>query len=140
MHTVQLGSGDSWLRLSPDYSPLSPPEYVVAELHGEGLTATRRVVNNYASGFSDLAAFFDQLVEEWRGWSDERAWESIEHDLRIEARHQHQHVQLRVTVRSYGPGWGNEGWNATADITMEPGEELSRAASELGLLARGFDG
>jgi hypothetical protein len=62
-------------------------------------------------------------------------WESVEGDLRIEARHEYGHVQLRVVLRSPGPEWGNEGWRATADLAIDPDEELIQAASELRALA-----
>jgi hypothetical protein len=115
----------------------SSPQHVTAELRCDGLAAKRRVVHNYASGFEDLADFFGQLADDWRGWSGEQVWESVEGDLRIEARHEYRHVQLRIVLRSQGPGWGNEGWKVTADLTIDPSEELTRAASDLRVLALG---
>jgi hypothetical protein len=132
---VQLGTRGEWLRLTPDGPARRPSEYVMAELRCDGLAASRRVVHNYASGFEDLADFFGRLADEWRGWTDKRVWESVEGDLRIEARHEYGHIQLRVVLRSPGPGWGNEGWRATADLAIDPGEELTQTASELRALA-----
>ena len=60
-----------------------------------------------------------------------------EGELRIEARHEFGHVQLRITLRHYGLGWGNDGWNATADLTIEPGEQLTRVAFDLQAMAAG---
>jgi hypothetical protein len=130
MHTVQIGSSGDSLRLTSN-----GPYHVTAELDCAGLTATRDVVHNYASGFQDLAEFFGRLADDWSGWSGQRVWESVEHDLRIDARHEFQHVQLRITLRHDGPGWGNQGWKARADLTIEPGEELARVASDLQVLA-----
>jgi Family of unknown function (DUF6228) len=130
VHVVQIGSAETGSRLTSD-----GPYYVTAELHCSRLSATRDVVHNYASGFQDLADFFRQLAEDWTGWSGRRIWESVEHDLRIDARHEFHHVQLRITLRDDGPGWGNEGWTARADLTIEPGEELAQVASDLQLLA-----
>ncbi|MFC4018908.1 DUF6228 family protein [Micromonospora sp. GCM10011542] len=134
---VQLGARGEWLRLTPDNTSHRPPQYVTAELRCDGLAASRQVVHNYASGFEDLADFFGQLADDWRGWSGERVWESVEGDLRIEARHEYRHIQLRIVIRSPGPGWGNEGWKAAADLTIDPGEELTRAVSDLRVLALG---
>jgi hypothetical protein len=79
--------------------------------------------------------FFHQLEQDWRGWGDTRSWRSLDGDLAIEARHEFGHVQLRVTLRAYGPGWGNDGWTATANLTIDPGEQLSQIAADLSRLA-----
>jgi hypothetical protein len=60
---------------------------------------------------------------------------ALEGDLDIEARHEFRHVQLRVTLRDYGPGWGNDGWTAIANLTSDPGEQVSQIAAGLGRLA-----
>jgi hypothetical protein len=63
-------------------------------------------VGHHASGFTDLAAFAETLAANWRGWPDERAWESVEHDLRIQAHHD-EHVRLRVRLQDTDtPGHG----------------------------------
>jgi hypothetical protein len=131
MSSVQLGADHDCLRLAPDESADRRPQYVLAELRLEGLSASRRVVHHYATGFADLADFFGRLEEHWSGWEGVREWESVEGDLRIEARHQYGHVQLRVTVRSDGPGWGNHGWTATADLTIDPGEQLTQITRDI---------
>jgi hypothetical protein len=136
MNVVQVGVG-ACLRLTADDISLGRPQYVIAEIRCDGLAASRRIVHHYASGFTDLADFFDQLSRDWRGWTGVRLWESVEHDLRIEARHEYGHVQLRTTVRHDGPGWGNEGWEATADMTIEPGEQLTQIAADVRSLADG---
>lgn len=103
----------------------------MANLVDDGLSATKRVYAHYASGWCDLAAFFAGLATDWRGWSGTREWVSLESDLKIEARHEYGHVQLHVTVSQDRADWGNHGWQASADLTLEPGEQLSRVASEL---------
>ena len=133
VRVVQMGSGGDWLRLTS----VGPAGEVTAELRCGGLAASQRVVHPYRSGFEDLADFVGQLADDWRGWSGRRAWESIEGDLRIEARHDYRHVQLRITLRHNGPGWGNDGWKAIADLTIDPGEELTRVASDLQAMAVG---
>lgn len=135
MAEVRIGSADEYLLLTPDETdPIV--QTVVAELSSNGLHATRTVVHSYSSGFADLAEFFDQLARDWRGWDDVKSWRAAENDLNIEARHEYRHVQLRVTLRAYGPGWGNDGWTATGSLTIDPGEQLSQIAADLGRLAR----
>jgi hypothetical protein len=101
-----------------------------------GLEATRTVVHSYSTGFADLSHFFAGLVQDWRGWNGQRAWESLEGDLAIEARHEYGHVQLRVTLRAEGRGWGNRGWRAGADLTLDAGEQLSQVAADLAQMTR----
>src|SRR5262249_54274306 len=100
--------------------------------------ATRRGYDGYATGFPDLADFFDGLAEDWRGWDGVRTWESAEGDLRIEALHEYGHVHLRVTIRSQGPGWGDDGWSATADLKLDPGDQLQQVAVQLADFAHGM--
>jgi len=130
---VRIGSADDYLLLTEDESdPIV--RTVIAELSSSGLRAIRTVVHSYSTGFADLAGFFAQLEQDWRGWDDVRSWRSLEGDLSIEARHQFGHVQLRVTLRAYGPGWGNDGWTASANLTIDPGEQLSQIATDLSCL------
>lgn len=141
MDAVQIGAGDESLRLSPDGDQTVSPEYLLAELrsgHLGNLIAVKRIYSaGYAADFQGLAGFFANLAAGWRGWDGERSWESIEGDLRLDARHSHGHVQLRVTLRADGPGWGNGGWTATADLTLDPGEQLSVIAADVaGLMTR----
>ncbi|MGH9198400.1 MAG: DUF6228 family protein, partial [Acidimicrobiia bacterium] len=137
MDTVLVGSPTEYLRLTSEDSGSGAPEQLEAELHVDGLSASRTVFYGYTTGFRDLADLFGQLATDWRGWSGVRVWESIEGDLKIEARHQHGHVQLRVTLRHQLINRGNEGWSATADLTLEPGEQLSRIAEDLRTLTVG---
>lgn len=58
-------------------------------------------------------------------------------DLRIEAHHRYGHVQLRVTLRRALVDWGNDGWIATGDLTIEPGEQLTQIAEDVRCLSDG---
>jgi hypothetical protein len=137
MPDVKIGTDDAHLLLSPLDPMDAPPQSLTAELNLDGLTASVVVVHHYASGFRDLADFFEQQAQDWRGWDGIREWESLEGGLRIEARHEYGHVQLRVTVRRLLPNWGNHGWSATGDLTIDPGEQLTRIASDVQSLAAG---
>jgi len=104
---------------------------LVADVSVDGLSATKRVYSHYATGWRELAEFFASLAADWRGWSGTREWTSLESDLKIEARHEYGHVQLHVTLHNALAGWGNHGWKASADLTLDPGEQLSRVADEI---------
>lgn len=132
--SVRIGSASRGLLLA--WAPLaSTVEEVNATLVDQGLSASRPVYHGYTNGFRDLVLFFEEIEREWRGWNGDRTWESLEGDLRIEARHAHGHVQLRVTLRHLVPDWGRSGWSATADLTVDPGEELSQIVRDLRALA-----
>lgn len=130
VNAVVIGSPSGHLRLSaePDDPAL---DYLVADLSVDGLSATKRVYSHYATGWRELADFFAGLVADWRGWSGTREWTSLESDLKIEARHEYGHVQLHVTLHNALEGWGSHGWRASADVTLEPGEQLSRISDEI---------
>jgi hypothetical protein len=95
-----------------------------------GLDARLRVQSHYARGFDDLVAFFQELAASWPGWPGEKAYESLEHDLRLTATHD-GHVRLGVQMsRSSGP----DGWSASVVLRLGPGEEMARAAGDVAAL------
>lgn len=137
MEAVRIGAGSESLQLGPDDDHAVPPGFWLAELrsgHLGDLRVVKRVYGGFATEFQGLADFFANLAVGWRGWDGERSWESCEGDLRLDARHAYGHVQLRVTLRADGPGWGNSGWTAIADLTLDPGEQLSAIAADLAAL------
>ena len=136
MPEVRIGSATEFLSLVPQ-PPVGAPDSVIATLRLDGLAATTQVVSNYTSGFQDLADFFGELADNWRGWQGARRWESLEHDLTIEARHQYGHVTLVIEVRCDRLDWGNSGWRVTGDVAIDPGEQLSSVAKDVASLARG---
>ena len=99
MPEVRIGTQDEFLRLAPE-PEVGAPDRVVATLQLHGVTATRSVES--LTGFPDLADFFRAMADDWRGWPEVRTWESLEGDLRMEARHQYGHVRLTVTVKNRG--------------------------------------
>lgn len=137
MPDVKIGTDDKHLLLTPLDPMDAPPQSLEAALRLEGLTASVVVVHHYASGFRDLADFFEQQAQDWRGWEGVREWNSLEGDLRIEARHEYGHVQMRVTVRKSLAEWGNDGWVATGDLTIDPGEQLTCVAADVKALTAG---
>lgn len=138
MPQALVGSGRDILRLTADDPTGAPPQSLVAELQLNGLSAVAPVVSNYATGFTDLADFFQRQADDWRGWEGVRDWQSLEGDLSIQASHQYGHVQLRITLRRVRFDWGNDGWTATGDLTIDPGEQLSQVARDVRSLATGL--
>jgi hypothetical protein len=68
MAAAQIGDDHDYLRLVPDEPTGGSPQYLLAELRVQGLSASRRVVHHYATGFADLADFFGRLERHWTGW------------------------------------------------------------------------
>ena len=138
MTRLRIGTDHEGLSLTPDAEFTgAPPDVLQADLNLTGLAVTVRVVQHYATGFIDLADFFDRLARDWRGWDGAREWESLEGDLKIEAKHIYGHVRLRVTVRRFLADWGNDGWSATGDLTIDPGEQMAQIATNARILAEG---
>jgi hypothetical protein len=101
--------------------------YLTVTLEGPDLRASRQVYEGYAEGFGYLADYFRGLADNWRGWQGVRAYESIEHDLRIEATH-NGHINLRVVLwESSVPN----GWRTEARVVLDAGEALSAAATDV---------
>jgi hypothetical protein len=129
MEEVRLGQGPHGVLVvtcvgRPDDGPA---EVLNFELRDLNLRASKDVYGGYAHSFGDLAQYFDGLAADWRGWSDVRIYESLEHDLRLEATHD-GHVQIRVRL------WQSadiDGWDVWANLRVDPGEELSRAARHI---------
>lgn len=130
MNEVQIGADHDSLTLVRDESDVVV-DTVIAHLRSGALSASKQVVHSYATGFADLVAFFESLSHDWRGWEGERRWDALEGDLSVSAKYEYHHVQVRVTMRENGPGWGNVGWEASVSLTLDPGEQLSRIAPDL---------
>jgi hypothetical protein len=112
--------------------PNGAAELLDVTIRDVDLEAGKSVYEGYSDGFEHLARFFDDLATSWRGWSGERAYESIEHDLRIVATHD-GHVRLHVRLwQSDDP----DGWTVETVVTLEAGEQLSQAAKDISSLVR----
>ena len=131
VHVAMIGRETDGLQFSDvERGPDGNIWYVWARLKTAGLDATLRVSAHYATGFDELVEFFHRLAADWRGWQGERAYESLEHDLRITAIHD-GHVRLAVQLlQSSLP----DGWSAAAVIQLDPGEEMTEAADNVAAL------
>lgn len=116
----------------PQFGGAGPADYLSVTLTGPDLSASRQIYAGWLSGFLDLATFFADLADHWRGWQGERVFETIEGDLRIVATHDGR-VNLRVVL------WEStveDGWRVQAEVRLDAGEALSNAASDVALLVR----
>jgi len=124
---LTLGHGDRIAILHPG----TPPEpgnpynggHFTVELQARGMAATRRV---FVYGWSDVAGFFSDLADNWRGWPGEKTWASPEYDLTMTATHEPGSLVRIELVLQDGP---DPTWSVTTSVEVEPGEELSRLAA-----------
>jgi Family of unknown function (DUF6228) len=99
------------------------------ELADDGVNAASWVRTLNGDGIVSWAA---DLAESYRGWDGVRTWESLEHDLRIDAIHDGRgHVSLRFVIR--GPrGYEPGAWEASVMVTLDAGEDMRSLFVELG--------
>lgn len=125
---VTVGRENNGLRFSNvKRGPDGEIWHVWVNLHVGGLDASWPVSPDYATGFDELAGFFRGLAADWRGWTGERTYESLEHDLQLTATHD-GHVRLAVRLSQSGLP---DGWSASGVFRVDPGEEMTRAAENL---------
>jgi hypothetical protein len=112
--------------------PNGAAELLDVSIRDVDVEAGKSVYEGYTDGFEQLVRFFEDLADSWRGWSGERVYESIEHDLRIVATHD-GHVRLRVRLwQSTDP----DGWTLETTVRLDAGEQLSQAAKDMAALVR----
>jgi Family of unknown function (DUF6228) len=98
-----------------------------ARVSAPGLSARSHVRS--IEGAQGLREFFRSLAADWRGWEGARTWESIEHDLSIEARVDRRgHVRLAFTLRQ---SYRAEAWSTTIVVEVDAGEEMTNLASAI---------
>lgn len=71
MTSARIGTEHESLTLTRDDTD-NIVDTVIANLRSGALTASAQVVHSYASGFTELVAFFESLSQAWRGWDGER--------------------------------------------------------------------
>jgi hypothetical protein len=68
------------------------------------------------------------LADDWRGWDGSRTWQSVGHELTLEAEHDRiKRVALTVTIL---PKWSTLSpvWSATCVLDIDPGEQMTNLA------------
>ncbi|MFC9437578.1 DUF6228 family protein [Nocardia sp. NPDC057030] len=103
---------------------------VCVELSADGMVASMRgLMLDYVAGRS-LPSFFSTLERDFIGWQGIRTWDSMDDELRIEARHSTWgHVRLDWHL-SRKPS-GSLSWTATAVTHLEAGEQLRQFAAAI---------
>lgn len=77
-----------------------------------------------------LAAFFDALADEWRGWTGDKVFSSVEHDFVLRATHDGRgHVLLWVRLGTHVAA-DAKSWLVTAPLALEAGQ-LERLATSI---------
>jgi hypothetical protein len=100
-------------------------EYIV-KISGPGMAAEAPVMNT--SDRSELPDFIHELADNFRGWRGTRTWESLEHQLQVEATWADGgHVQLKfqITPSIY------DQWKACVVVPIEAGAEMQALADTL---------
>ncbi|WP_220084462.1 DUF6228 family protein [Cellulosimicrobium sp. I38E] len=90
---------------------------------GDHLQVEQRIILSLGSG--GLSAFLYGLYDEFRGWTGERTWQSLEDELRVVARHDgHVHLRWEVTNRPYN----DDSWTFSTTTHHGAGEDVRRIA------------
>lgn len=76
--------------------------------------------------WENLASYFLDLEESWKGWNGEKSWSSLGHDLALAATSDgHGHCRFHITVRD----GAIQTWQASmSDLEVDAGEDLIRLA------------
>lgn len=130
---ARLGDAAMSLEFSePQFEEAGRLRHLQVRLRGDRLDAQLTV---YVYDVSELVHYFHGLDEDWRGWSGERQFESVESDLLLRARHTGR-IELSVTLTGEAARdiSAHVGWTAYAIVGVEPGEQLSRFVRDLDAL------
>ncbi len=92
-------------------------DYFRVTVEGDGPQVTKGIwAYTDSSGIADL---FESCARDWTGWTDERFWESIEGDLRLEVFCTRTgQVTIKVRIRDTG---GLDDWDVRVPIFTEAG-------------------
>lgn len=116
MDIVEIKSSEGAVRLvlsNPEPSDREP-DYFVATVEDAGLRASARV---YAYGASGIAALFEDVAANWRGWEGEKTGGTVEGDLCLTCTSDRLgHTFVRVEISS-GPY--DHDWRAEATIRLD---------------------
>lgn len=129
MDLVLISEGPRGVKFRDPVRPDADDPYAdsrfIVELRDSGLHVERKVFM-FEFDWENLAAYFLDLEESWKGWEGEKSWWSVEQDVAIVATSDGLgHCHLQITVRD-GP---NPTWQASmSDLKVDAGEDLSRSA------------
>jgi hypothetical protein len=100
-------------------------EYVVAELTGDTLAASTRV---YAWGIDSLAALFEEMAIDWKGWTGAKEWESVEGEFSLSCINDgrgHITIHVKLLASPYP-----DSWSVRCSVVVEAGQ-MDAVASQM---------
>lgn len=130
---ARLGDADMSLEFSdPQFDGSGRLRYLQARLHGTRLDAQ---LTFYVYEAAELVGYFRSLDEDWRGWTGERHFASVEGDLALSATHSGR-IELSATLSGEAARdiSSHVGWTSRAIVGVEPGEQLSGFVRDLDVL------
>ncbi len=122
---ARLGDAGMSLEFSdPRFDESGRVRSLQVRLHGTRLDAQ---LSFYVYDVAELVRYFRRLDEDWRGWTGERQYNSVESDLVLIARHVGR-IELSATLTAEAARdiSTHVGWTSQGIVGVEPGEELSR--------------
>jgi hypothetical protein len=133
MPTFKLTANEGTLTLQGDRSstsrPYEPWEYV-AEVRTTSLSARVEVYDHLPNRFRE---FFEGLAGDWKGWTGERSYESLEPMLRLSVEHDGKGFALFTVLLRAGAA-EDFGWSVSQRLSVELGQ-LSGIAEAAGQFA-----
>ena len=113
---MRIESSNSDTRL--EFSQLKG-EYFRASLHSDSHSANMRV-STHTDPFG-VTRLFNEAASDWRGWSGEKYWESLEGDFRLALTSGSTgHIGLKVFI-SHDCG-NPDPWRLNAELGIEAGQ------------------
>jgi hypothetical protein len=117
MRSVDDGAALRLVGSAPDW-----PEYFSATLERPGLNCRVRVYAYEPRGQRFSTIFREMAAVAWKGWEGEKAWESLEGEIRLSFRMDSTgHVNVRVQIRDVYH------WQIDTLLTLESGALASLA-------------
>ena len=105
--------------------------YWIAALRCGPMEASLRF---YEMSLGGLTGYFAALAADWRGWTGERRWTSLEGDLTLVATHDGLGA-VTLTARLRTEAFATHRWDASAELVLDAGA-LDRLARQVETLVR----
>jgi hypothetical protein len=141
MHEVRIKAdeGRAWLRLVRQGAARrsNQSDHVVVTLVDGGLEARAEVYVPPERGLEGLVGLFAAMADQWRGWSGEKQWGSLEGELSLTCSHDGLgHVRIAVELQ---PDMRDESWAVRAVLVVWAGS-LEQTARTLGAYVASLPG
>ena len=106
--------------------PYGPDDPYLGGMVMRAISAEVRVGHEVIlGGAGDLVDFFQAMYDDFRGWTGERVWMSLEDELRITAWHDgHVHLRWELTNTRYE----EQAWNFAVTTRHGAGEDMRQLA------------